>query len=113
MVDYETMDMIEINKDSHKYIPCGFNKSGQFRLINKESHVGRLRSGHQAANSNPKMIVCITMYNEDEEELKFTMRGVLQNFEAMVQDPDIRMKRDDLIVVLICDGAAQIPKSFI
>ena len=38
------------------------------------------------------MAVCITMYNENEEELKYTMRGVLQNYNAMYLDPVTKMR---------------------
>jgi hypothetical protein len=34
----------------------------------------------------PKIAVCITMYNENEAELQMTMRGVLQNYNAMYMD---------------------------
>lgn len=53
------------------------------------------------------------MYNEDIEEFKLTMRGILQNYEVLCQDPKIRMKRNDLLVVLCCDGFDKIPESFI
>ena len=62
--------------------------------------------------TNPKMAVCITMYNETEAELKLTMQGVLQNYNAMHMDPSINMRQRDLIVVLICDGFDKIPESF-
>jgi hypothetical protein len=56
---------------------------------------------------------CITMYNEDLDEFKLTMRGILQNYEVLCQDPKVRMKRNDLLVVLCCDGFDKIPASFI
>jgi hypothetical protein len=49
------------------------------------------------------------MYNEDVAEFKFTMRGVLQNIEALCQDPKIQMKKNDVVVVLCCDGFEKIP----
>ena len=42
--------------------------------------------------SNPKLAVCITMYNENESELKDTISGVLQNYNVMYKDPDIKMR---------------------
>jgi len=62
--------------------------------------------------SRPKLAVCITMYNEDESELKMTISGVLQNYNAMYKDPDIKMRQHDLVVVLVCDGFDNIPESF-
>ena len=38
-------------------------------------------------DQTPKLAVCITMYNENEEELKTTMKGVMQNYNAMYLDP--------------------------
>jgi cellulose synthase/poly-beta-1,6-N-acetylglucosamine synthase-like glycosyltransferase len=49
------------------------------------------------------------MYNEDVNEFKTTMRGVLQNYEVMCQDPHINMKKNDFFVVLCCDGFDKIP----
>ena len=57
----------------------------------------------------PKLAVCITMYNENEQELKDTMRGVLQNYNFMCKDPRIKMQQHDLIVVCVCDGFTNIP----
>lgn len=62
--------------------------------------------------SNPKLAVCITMYNENENELKETMTGVLQNYNIMYKDPDIKMRQHDLVVVCVCDGYDKIPESF-
>ena len=39
------------------------------------------------------MAVCITMYNEDESELKTTISGVLQNYNAMYMDPDVKLRQ--------------------
>jgi hypothetical protein len=58
-------------------------------------------------------MACVTMYNEDENEFKYTMKGVLQNFEVMCQDPHIAMKKNDFCVILACDGLEKIPQSFI
>ena len=61
---------------------------------------------------NPRLAVCITMYNENEAELKTTISGVLQNYNAMYMDPDIKMRQQDLVVVCVCDGFDKIPDSF-
>jgi hypothetical protein len=63
-------------------------------------------------NTNPKLAVCITMYNEDKAEFKNTMRGVMQNYNAMYMDENIKMRQEDLVVVLICDGYEKIPDDF-
>jgi hypothetical protein len=43
--------------------------------------------------TTPKLAVCITMYNENESELKMTIAGVLQNYNIMAMDKDIEMKQ--------------------
>ena len=63
-------------------------------------------------SSFPKLAICITMYNENEHEFKATLRGVLQNYNAMYMDPDIKMQQHDFIVVCIVDGYEAIPESF-
>lgn len=52
------------------------------------------------------------MYNENENELKTTMRGILQNYNAMYLDPQIKMRQKDMIVVCVCDGFDKVPESF-
>ena len=52
------------------------------------------------------------MYNENEAELKMTISGVLQNYNVMHMDPDIKMRQEDLVVVLVADGYDKIPDSF-
>ena len=63
-------------------------------------------------NTTPRLAVCITMYNEDESELKTTIEGVLQNYNAMYMDPDVKMRQKDMVVVLVCDGFDKVPESF-
>lgn len=40
------------------------------------------------------------------------MTGVLQNYNAMYKDPEIKMRQQDFLVVLVCDGYERIPDSF-
>ena len=58
------------------------------------------------------MAVCITMYNEDESELKTTLEGVIQNYNAMFMDKNVGMRQQDLVVVLVCDGYEKITEKF-
>jgi hypothetical protein len=52
------------------------------------------------------------MYNEDEDELKTTLTGVISNYNELRNDPDLKFKKNDLIVFLISDGFNGIPESF-
>ena len=58
------------------------------------------------------MAVCITMYNEDESELKLTLEGVIQNYNAMYMDKSVGMRQEDLVVVLVCDGYEKLTEKF-
>ena len=58
------------------------------------------------------MAVCITMYNEDENELRHTLRGCLHNYNTLKADPNSNFTKDDFLVVLIVDGYERIPASF-
>jgi len=60
----------------------------------------------------PKLAVCITMYNENENELKDTLRGVLHNYNELRNDSELGFKKEDLIVFLIADGFERLPASF-
>jgi N-acetylglucosamine-6-phosphate deacetylase len=71
--------------------------------------LGKIKRYHQNHGTTVKLMTCITMYNEDVEEFKTSMRGVLQNYEVMCQDPNINMKKNDFLVVLCCDGFDKIP----
>lgn len=58
------------------------------------------------------MAVCITMYNEEVEELKTTIRGVISNYNELRADPDMKYKKEDMLVFLICDGYDRITQQF-
>jgi len=62
------------------------------------------------------MVTCITMFNEDELELKNTLKGVLQNYWSLrkrEREPGAaKFTKQDFTVVLVCDGYERIPESF-
>lgn len=58
------------------------------------------------------MAVCITMYNEDEEELITTLDGLTHNYIEMRKNETIEFEKDDFLVFIICDGFDEIPESF-
>jgi len=64
-------------------------------------------------NTNPKLALCITMYNETEDDFKYTMRGVLQNYIALREDPYTQFRSKDFVVVVVVDGMENIPASFL
>jgi len=59
------------------------------------------------------MAICITMYNEDELELKNTLRGIIHNYNCFrSDDKKYKLTKDDFCVTIICDGYDRIPDSF-
>ena len=84
--------------------PCGFQKSGIPRKVKDTCLISRMRALAIKKERTVKIAVCITMYNESEDELQTTMSGVLQNYNAMYMDNDLRMRQQDFVVVLVCDG---------
>jgi len=73
---YETMGLTN-TKDNPIYRPCGFRPNGEIRKIKETCLLSRLRKLAILNDSNPKLCVCITMYNETEDELQLTLSGVI------------------------------------
>jgi len=73
--------------------------------------ISKIRTRCRIRKENPKLAVCITMYNEDENELKHTLKGCLHNYNCMKMDEKAKFTKDDFLVVVICDGYERIPES--
>ena len=52
------------------------------------------------------------MYNEAEQEIEFTMRGILQNYAEMREDPRLKLGDEEMYAIVLCDGHDKIPQSF-
>ena len=48
--------------------------------------IARIRELCILKETQPKIAVCITMYNEDESEFKTTLTGLIQNYNVMYMD---------------------------
>ena len=58
----------------------------------------------------PAFAICITMYNEDEQELTNTLKGIVHNYNCFRADNDrYGLNKDDFCVTIICDGYDRIP----
>jgi hypothetical protein len=68
-------------------------------------------------NEKVELAFCITMYNEEENLVQNTLKGIMQNLQAMFIDKDISEAKGgdvantisvkspkNIVVVLICDG---------
>jgi len=90
-VSYETMNLTS-TKLNPSIRPCGFMANGKSRQIKNTCLLGRMKKLNLLKNTIPKLAVCITMYNEDEAELKTTMKGVLQNYNALYLDKTVNLR---------------------
>lgn len=61
---------------------------------------------------SPKMVVCITMYNEKVAELKTTIKGVISNYNELRADKKLKYRKEDMLIFLICDGYDNIKSEF-
>ena len=82
------------------------------RQIKNNCLLAKIRMRCRIRKSNPKMAVCITMYNENEAELLHTLSGVIHNYNCLRLDEKTKFTKDDMVVVVICDGYERIPESF-
>lgn len=95
-----------------KIRPCGFRSSGKMRKIKNTCLLSKIKTKCRLRGRNPKLAVCITMYNENEQELKNTLTGVIHNYNELRIDKDLDFKKEDFVVFLVCDGYERIPESF-
>ena len=93
--------------------PCGFRATGKWRKIKQTCLLSKIKGMSRAQETQLKLAVCITMYNENEEEFKTTLRGVIENYNKLKSDKELNFKKHDMLVFLICDGFERIPKTFL
>ena len=111
MHSYETMGLADSQLNC-KIRPCGFRANGKMRKIKNTCLLSKIKTKCRLRGSNPKLAVCITMYNEDKQELKDTLTGVIHNYNEMRLDKSLNMKKEDFVVFLICDGYQAISQDF-
>ena len=110
---YETLVLTRSEFNS-KVRGAGFRQDGQARQIKfTQCHLSDIRRRCRQRDRPPAMTICITMYNEDEQELKNTLRGILHNYNCFrAEDKKYGLSKDDFTVVIICDGYDRIPDTF-
>ena len=107
---FETLVLATSSLDQ-KLRPAGFRANGCYRQIKNSSLLAKIKDRCTLRRQNPKLAVCITMYNEDEKELQNTLRGCLLNYNKLRVDPGTKFTKDDFLVTVICDGYERIPNS--
>lgn len=110
-ISYETVCLA--NTESNQQLrPAGFRTDGKFRQIKATSMMAKVRARCMIRKQNPKMAICVTMYNEDETELRNTLRGLIQNYNTLKTNPKTNFSKDDFVVTVVCDGYDKMPESF-
>ena len=107
---YETLVLTSTTLNK-KLRPAGFRPNGRHRQVKNTSMMSKIRTRCRIRKENPKLAVCITMYNEDEAELQHTLKGCLHNYNTLKIDPNTAFSKDDFLVVVVCDGYERIPTS--
>ena len=74
--------------------------------------LSKIKTRCKIRGAQPKLAVCITMYNEKEDELITTLRGVIHNYNELRNDENLKFQKEDFVVFLICDGYDKIPETF-
>ena len=111
---YETLVLTNSEFNS-KVRGAGFREDGQARHIKfTDCLLSDIRRRCRQRDRVPAMTICITMYNEDENELKNTLRGIVHNYNCFRAEKDQykHLTKDDFCVMIICDGYDRIPDSF-
>ena len=109
---YETL-VLTNSEFNQKIRGAGFREDGKPRHIKMTGcHLSDIRRRCRQRSKNPAMAICITMYNEDETELKNTLRGIVHNYNCFRADKSYGLTKDDFCVCVICDGYDRIPDSF-
>ena len=104
-----TLTNSELN---YKIRPAGFRPTGKMRQVKQTCLLSTIRTRCVMRGQFPKTAVCITMYNENEAELLATLSGVCHNYNSLRLDSRAKFTKDDMLVVVICDGYERIPESF-
>ena len=109
---YETLMLTKSDFNS-KIKGAGFRKDGKPRQIKKETLLAKLRTRSLIREKRPAIAICITMYNEEEVELKATLKGLIHNYNCLRAEQDrYNLQKDDFLICIVCDGYDKIPDSF-
>lgn len=89
------------NDENLVYIPVTTVRPPQFK--------GPLREQHSLTKTPLKLVIGITAYNEDGNELKETLRAVAHNLDHLCETYDMHPK--EVLVILIFDGRERMSES--
>ena len=109
---YETLVLTQTELNE-KLRPAGFRSNNKHRQIKNTCMISKIRTRCHIRNANPKLAICITMYNEKAEELIKTLEGCLHNYNCMkaaAKDKKQEFTKDDFLIVVIADGYDKIPE---
>lgn len=110
-ISYETL-CLTTSQLNCKVRATGFRTNGKMRMIKNTCLLSKIKTHCRIRGSDPKMAICITMYNEDEQELKNTLKGLIHNYNLFRCDRNNGLTKDDFLVCIVCDGYDAMPESF-
>lgn len=85
---FETMCLSD-SKMNSRIRACGFRPNGNYRKIKNTCLLSKIKRRCIEKNKKPKLAVCVTMYNENEEELITTLNGVMYNYNELRNDKSL------------------------
>lgn len=110
---YETLVLTQKKSQFNcKVRGAGFRTNGKMRHIKKTCLLAKIKTRCRIRKRDPALAICITMYNEDEVELKNTLRGLIHNYNCFRSDKNFNLSKDDFLIFIVCDGYDRIPESF-
>ena len=86
-ISYETLALTDSQLNC-KIRGAGFRPNGKFRTIKNTCLLSKIRTRCRLRKRNPAMAICVTMYNEEVEELKLTLSGLIHNYNLFRLEKD-------------------------
>ena len=86
-MSYETLCLT--NSELNSMIrAAGFRSNGKFRTIKNTCLLSKIKTRCRLRKRNPAMAICVTMYNEEVEELRNTLSGLIHNYNLFRLEKD-------------------------
>lgn len=90
----------------------GFGTAGEATLCltfccMADMYEGYLSHHTHVFGERTKLAMCVTLFNEEEEELRRTMEGIAQNVAQL------QVEQDEVVVCLVADGRVNVTESLI
>lgn len=85
---------------------------GVYPLFNSTTFNCKFLNDWMKASNTCKFFTVIAMYNENWKLFHHTLQGILENVEALTENPKLDVKADDIGAIFIVDGLEPFLKTF-